>query len=732
MEEADTQDTEVDRDSLVPGTGSINGDITEEAEDGEGEEEEEMDDENMSAMVQGTTETILNKLEENLTNVPDIDESELLQAAEPGPLDPEGRDIEQVLSIISQSIYREGEGQIVSKLCDRSALLSVVSHSLSAYITTLESLPLQRLSSRIAAEVSMWMCDLFSFPDGQAHCHDDIREGLVRTVRMVLQDKFPSLVTEGFLALAAAPPVLYITSRTYTEVAQYVCSHLNLPASTIRYVCSGDEDGSGLDTFAAAIAEDAAAGRTPLMCVANVHSTIFQKQSVSKLQDLCRDHGLWLHLEGHALSGLTLVPASGSCVHGDSMTLTFGSWIGIPAVPFVTLYRTRPDTAAPQLAGLGLVNPSVRLGCLPLWCVMRSLGQNQVRSRVRAVFSLLEDISAKLAAMPCMRLLSQTEDKAQVSVSALEAGGVTSDLVFSTVSPALAFQYCGPSAPATEGRVPSYTDNLNSWLGQILQRDAPHIPVEIVDVETTGYVLRLCPFEDVAMVGMSSDDVESFLQCLEDKCTILNATVAQRSKFIGLIEQEQNLQHIDIAHWAGLGGVRYIPSEYVDLETNTVRELTEEEQALVSQRNMELVATLRATDSAFSLGEGPPPGHSMCVRFGMVTMDTDVEELLNLVINCGKDIDEAVSQLETLSEVVKKGMEQAQEELKKEVDNQLWQEGLLRHVPIVGSFYNWLSPLPDEAKVKGRCLNLKEGKLESTESIYKHHMQIHIEDGQEL
>ena len=48
---------------------------------------------------------------------------------------------------------------------------------------------------------------------------------------------------------------------------------------------------------------------------------------------------MWLHLEGHALSGLTLVPASGSCVHGDSMTLTFGSWIGIPAVPFVTLYR---------------------------------------------------------------------------------------------------------------------------------------------------------------------------------------------------------------------------------------------------------------------------------------------------------------------------------------------------------------------------------------------------------
>ena len=96
-------------------------------------------------------------------------------------------------------------------------------------------------------------------------------------------------------------------------------------------------------------------------------------------------------------------------------------------------------------------------------------------------------------------------------------------------------------------------------------------------------------------------------------------------------------QHIDIAHWAGLGGVRYIPSEYVDPDTATCKDLTQLEQKLVNQRNMELVrintsdkeyvghfylslflmqvATLRSTDSAFSLGEGPD--HSMCVRFGI-------------------------------------------------------------------------------------------------------------------
>ena len=69
---------EGDRDSLVPGTGSINGDLDEEEEEEE-ESDDDGDEENMGNVVQGTTETILNKLEENLSQAPPVAEGDLLQ-----------------------------------------------------------------------------------------------------------------------------------------------------------------------------------------------------------------------------------------------------------------------------------------------------------------------------------------------------------------------------------------------------------------------------------------------------------------------------------------------------------------------------------------------------------------------------------------------------------------------------------------------------------------------------
>lgn len=97
----------------------------------------------------------------------------------------------------------------------------------------------------------------------------------------------------------------------------------------------------------------------------------------------------------------------------------------------------------------------------------------------------------------------------------------------------------------------------------------------------------------------------------------------------------------------GLGGVRYAPEGWEQL-------LTDQAKEELNNLNMALVDTLRSTDSAFSLGEGSDG--LLCVRFGMLTPQSDVEELLSLVIKVGQSVEENSRVLDSMAEIVRRGL----------------------------------------------------------------------------
>jgi hypothetical protein len=110
----------------------------------------------------------------------------------------------------------------------------------------------------------------------------------------------------------------------------------------------------------------------------------------------------------------------------------------------------------------------------------------------------------------------------------------------------------------------------------------------------------------------------------------------------------------------------------------------------------------------------------------MVTSETDIEELLELVISAGNALQESSKALVSMAEVIRKGITAAEFDLRKEADEKVWNDGILRVVPVVGSVLNWINPLPKDvgSGIKGRSLNLQQGVVESTENIYKYHIQL--------
>lgn len=216
----------------------------------------------------------------------------------------------------------------------------------------------------------------------------------------------------------------------------------------------------------------------------------------------------------------------------------------------------------------------------------------------------------------------------------------------------------------------------------------------------------------------SVDTVRHFAECLHGQVEILVATEHHKVAFRKLLEGHRVLRNVELPEWAGLGGVRYVPEGWDTQTTMSPEQL----QTELNHLNADLVEQLRATDSAFALGEGADG--FVCVKFGMVTIETDVQELLQLVITCGEKVQENSRMLDTMAEIVKKGIETVTADLQRETDEKLWQEGILRHVPVVGRMVNWWSPVTKEAGVKGRSLNLTHGIVESTENIYRYHMQM--------
>ncbi|XP_056309866.1 pyridoxal-dependent decarboxylase domain-containing protein 1 isoform X4 [Danio aesculapii] len=632
----------------------------------------------------------------------------------PGPLQGDGQDVVSILQLVQNLVHGDDEEQGHRRMqyVGEQGHMALLGHSLAAYISVLERERLRKLTTRILSDTTLWLCRLFRYENGSAYFHEDDREGLVKVCRLVMNTHYEDFTTEGFTALSSKHPVIYQSAACRPGLGQHLCSQLGLPLSSLCIVPCNTMFGSlhqmDVALLDKLVKDDRDSGKLPLLLIANAGTPgAGHTDKLSRLKELCVQYNMWLHVEGVNLATLVLgqvsstVTAATKC---DSMTLTPGPWLGLPAVPAVTLYR-HEDPALSLAAGLTSSQPVEKLRALPLWLSLQYLGHDGIVERIKHASQLSQQLLEHLKTLASIK--TSVEDELN--------------------SPVVVFRFSHEnSAPSSGGSVEgSYAgerdilDAFNRWLGDQLAEQVPLSGVDVVELEDEGTCVRFSPLMTAAALGTQENDVAALVEKLAEMIPVLCCTLRLRQDFRDEVLQQASLSYIEDLNWPGLGVVRFEPRT-TDLDED-------KRQDRVEKINSDLLKKLMELDTDLIFSGGPEFSEEKnCIFIGIATEDLDVAELVETIMSLGRDIEESGKLFENMTEVVRKGIQEAELQLQKANEEKLMEEGVLRQIPLVSSVLNWFSPV--QASVKGRTFNLAEGCLDSTEPVYSIKAQMSKED----
>jgi aromatic-L-amino-acid/L-tryptophan decarboxylase len=204
--------------------------------------------------------------------------------------------------------------------------------------------------------------------------------------------------------LSGLPPLrLYCSEEAHSSIEKAAVT-LGLGRDGTRRIPTDAEFRMDAAALAAAIGEDRAAGWLPFCVVATVGTTSTTSiDPVRTVASICREHGLWLHVDAAYGGAAAVVPEFRTVLDGcdaaDSLVVNPHKWLFVP-VDCSALFTRRPELVrrAFSLVPEYLVTPegeSVtnlmdygpalgrRFRALKLWMTLRYFGHEGLAERIR-------------------------------------------------------------------------------------------------------------------------------------------------------------------------------------------------------------------------------------------------------------------------------------------------------------------------------------------------------------
>jgi aromatic-L-amino-acid/L-tryptophan decarboxylase len=205
------------------------------------------------------------------------------------------------------------------------------------------------------------------------------------------------------LAGQGTPPLrLYASAEAHSSIEKAAIA-AGIGRKGLRRVPVDSEFRMDVRALAGAIEADLSGGLHPFCVVATVGTTSTASvDPVHEIAEICRRHGLWLHIDGAHGAAAGILPEMRWILEGaekaDSLVTNPHKWLFVPA-DCSALYTSRPEvlkstfTLVPEYLKTternvkNYMDYSLQLGrrfrSLKLWMVLRYFGVEGLRSRIR-------------------------------------------------------------------------------------------------------------------------------------------------------------------------------------------------------------------------------------------------------------------------------------------------------------------------------------------------------------
>jgi aromatic-L-amino-acid decarboxylase len=226
--------------------------------------------------------------------------------------------------------------------------------------------------------------------------------------------------------LAGKPPlVMYCSEEAHSSVEKAGIM-LGIGRQGVRRIAADDAFRMRVDLLDEAIRADLAAGRRPFAAVATVGTTSATAvDPVAAIADVCRRHGLWLHVDAAYAGSAAVAPelrwVLAGCERADSLVTNPHKWLLTP-IDCSVLYTSRPEVFRAALSlvpeylrtdaagATDLMDYSFQLGrrfrALKLWFVLRHFGTDGLAAVIREHVRLAACLARRVDAHPHLERLA--------------------------------------------------------------------------------------------------------------------------------------------------------------------------------------------------------------------------------------------------------------------------------------------------------------------------------------